>query len=301
VRPLREILLEEYWTVALRRREQGKELPAGAASRAFALFQPPKGYWVADPFLFEEAGETWLFFELFDNRKGRGVIACSALRADATLSPPQVVLEEAHHLSYPCVFRRGGALFLLPESEAAGTVALYRCVEFPTRWEPCKPLLENIRAVDSTLYQKDGSAWLFTAQLTQEQYRTKLLLFALDADNTLRQHSKSPVAEAQSLRPAGAVVALGGRLLRPAQLSAGGQYGTGIAFRAIEALNEDDYRESEAYNALPENILLCNTAKRPEGLHTYALSAQYEAVDLKFRRVNLPRIWWILQGKLRKK
>ena len=300
MRPLREILLEEYWTVALRRRVPGGELPLGTSNaKPFTLFKPPKDYWLADPFLFEEAGETWLFFEQFDNQLGRGAIACSRLRG-AELSPLQIVLAEPHHLSYPCVFRRGNGIYLLPECAQTGAVTLYRCVEFPLRWEPCQILLDNARMVDSTHFiDDDGKEWLFTAQLTDEQFRTRLCLYAIDANGQWIPHPQNPLAEGMDVRPAGGIVNLDRRHFRPAQISEHGQYGTGLVFQAIDALTEDAYAESEARRVMPSDIPLDNRSKAPIGLHTYALSAEYEAVDLKFQRVNVRRMGWILRGRMK--
>ena len=44
---------------------------------------------------------------------------------------------------------------MLPETSGNRTVELYRCVEFPHRWELDRVLMDGVHAVDATLAEHD--------------------------------------------------------------------------------------------------------------------------------------------------
>ena len=73
-----------------------------------------------------------------------------------------VALETEHHLSFPFVFRYRDELYMIPESSTDRRVMLYHCTELPLRWEPLKALLEDVNAVDTMVFERDGRWWMFT-------------------------------------------------------------------------------------------------------------------------------------------
>ncbi len=70
------------------------------------------------------------------------------------------MLEEPHHLSYPQVFERDGAIWMLPEASASGRLTLYRASAFPDRWIAETVLVEG-EISDATLLEHGGLLWLF--------------------------------------------------------------------------------------------------------------------------------------------
>lgn len=56
-------------------------------------------YWVADPFVFERDGETYIFAELFDYLRRRGVIGYSKLKANGSFSSwKEIIVEPYRHI-----------------------------------------------------------------------------------------------------------------------------------------------------------------------------------------------------------
>jgi hypothetical protein len=51
---------------------------------------------------------------------------------------------------------------MVPESMAARSVELWRCVEFPCRWERDGVLFADVKAADSTIAEIEGRLWMFT-------------------------------------------------------------------------------------------------------------------------------------------
>jgi len=100
-------------------------------------------YW-ADPHTIERDGIFYVFVEEFMYKTNKGV------------------LETDYHLSYPFLLEHDGETYMVPESSDNRTLDLYRCIDFPNRWEKVKPLLSDIRAKDTTLLHYNGLWWMFT-------------------------------------------------------------------------------------------------------------------------------------------
>ena len=128
--------------------------------REFRWIQSPRGHFYADPFVIEHDGKPWVFFEDLPYSTDKGIIVCAEINRDGSLSPTIPVLELPYHLSYPCIFRDAGELYMVPESVADGTVQLYRCERFPDVWKQVKVLL-RAPAVDPTVWIENGLYWFF--------------------------------------------------------------------------------------------------------------------------------------------
>ena len=50
---------------------------------------------------------------------------------------------------------------MIPETCANKTIELYKCLEFPFKWELQQNLMENLDAVDTTIHFHNGKYWMF--------------------------------------------------------------------------------------------------------------------------------------------
>ena len=50
---------------------------------------------------------------------------------------------------------------MIPETAKNNTIELYKCTEFPDKWEFVKTLKHNVYAVDTTILKKDNKYWMF--------------------------------------------------------------------------------------------------------------------------------------------
>jgi hypothetical protein len=193
----------------------------------------------ADPFPFEHGGELFLFVEDFEHRVGRGVISVVRFDDHGPTHTPEPVLHHDVHLSYPLVLEDSGEVWMIPETSEAGTVELYRASGFPTRWVREAVLLDGVEASDATVF-RHGDRWWMTATVRDGgSFSDALHLWHADAlIGPWLPHGGNPVLlDISSARPAGRVVADGGRLLRPVQ---DGRKGYGAALAVAEVTRLDD-------------------------------------------------------------
>lgn len=211
--------MKTKWFIAYKRR--GKDL---LDLSQLKRWETPEGQYEADPFLLKKDGINYLFYELWDYKKG--VIACSTIDSSG-ISEPQVVLEEPHHLSYPLVFGEDGKMYMLPEQGASMELRLYRATKFPTEWEVANVILQDLYTTDNSLFKHGNSWWLF---ISGDKYLGHPEILRSDApDGRWEPHHSG---SHKNFRAAGRVFEMGGKLIRPVQDS-DKTYGKAIIFKEI--------------------------------------------------------------------
>jgi hypothetical protein len=237
-----------------------------------AIVPPIDRYW-ADPHVIRRDGKHYIFLEEYLYATGKGHIAVLTMDDTGRAEGPVTIIERPYHLSYPFVFEDGGELYMVPESMANRTVELYRCQAFPHRWTFVGNLLENIRAVDSTLIRHGGRWWLFANILENEGGSASEELFLFHTENLLSgewtPHALNPiVSDVTRARPAGAIQKRGGKLFRPAQ-DCSVRYGYAIRINEITELSQEEYAEREVTAITPDwqkNIVATHTLAHAAGL-----------------------------------
>jgi hypothetical protein len=269
---------EAQWVLAVRRKTWESLNQRNSGDFRFVL--PPRDRFYADPFLFEHQGRTYIFFEEYRYSAQKGVISCVRIDRSGSVSQPVTVLEAADHLSYPFIFEVDGQIYLMPESSRTGKIELYRSVRFPAEWRFDRVLIEQPGA-DATLWQQDGTFWLFvnlSAAVSGRLCEDLHVFFADSLDGEWIPHPRNPVVvDASGARPAGRLFLDGDQLIRPAQDCSSG-YGGGIVLKRVLALSRTDYEEETAARIEP----LPGTA----GIHTLDHNGDFEVVDLKVVRLK---------------
>lgn len=225
--------------------------PAKASAHVSA-----KNSYFADPFLWERDGTQYCFFEEYDYRTGRGHICVGKLGHDG-LTEIRVALRTDYHLSFPFLFEHAGNLFMMPETSEVQRLEVWRCLEFPARWERYATAMEGVSASDSTLNLIDGEWWLFT-NISRDSFidmNTELHVFKADGPELrlLEPHSVNPVVlNSRQARNAGRVLSIGGKLYRPSQDNSHGRYGYGVRLMEIRRLSLDEYVEAAVLAIRPD-------------------------------------------------
>jgi hypothetical protein len=265
----------QHWRIGIRHGVRKLFEPAtGSDLDDFRWIEPPKGLFWADPFVIENSGKLWVFFEEYSYQQSRGWISAAEMSPRGDLMFPVRCLDLAgHHLSYPYVFRSGTDLFMIPESCDSDVVTLYRCELFPDKWVAETPLLQG-RFVDTSVWWHDDLWWLLTTGADPDSRCGSLLLFySSSLTGGWRFHPANPIStDIRRNRGAGRVFWEGQRWIRPSQ-SCSPTYGHSLAFNEILELSERKYSEATIKVVTPVNELC--------GVHTYNYLDQVELIDSK--------------------
>jgi len=276
-RGLEKALTVDQWFLAYRLGGNGTLDPG---LEGFTRLLPPRDRDWADPFVIEKSGRYYVFFEELPRAAGKAHISMIEIDAGGRASEPVRVLERDYHLSYPFLLEHDGALYMVPETAANGTVEIYRCTDFPRRWRLEKVLLEGVRLVDPTLHRGPDRWWLFANAAPGESrvFDDELHLFhAPSLFGDWQPHRRNPVrSDARCARPAGSLFWRNGALHRPAQVCVP-RYGAGLAVHRVLRLTPQDYAERQVERVLP-------SAGGLLGLHTLNRAGHLTVVDAFTRR-----------------
>ncbi|MHC1761384.1 MAG: hypothetical protein AB9917_18090 [Negativicutes bacterium] len=224
--------------------------PCGEISSTLSTYKkiiPPYDRFWADPFVVYENSKYYIFIEEVIAPSNRGHISCFTIDAKGTISLPKTVIEKPYHMSYPFIFSHNNEYYMIPETSENRTIDLYKCVDFPDKWEFVTTLAENINAADATLFHKDGKWWLFACVCENPGTPSNDELFLFYSTDLFSQkwtpHVKNPiVSDVGSARPAGKIFVYNGNIYRPSQNSSK-RYGYGVKMNQIVALSETEYKE----------------------------------------------------------
>lgn len=230
----------------------------------------------ADPFVAAHEGRHWLFVEEVPYATQKGVLSVVEIGPHGPVGAPQPFLERQGHLSYPFVFERDGAMWMIPESSAEATVDLYRAEQFPHRWTKVATLIDGLRVGDATIADHDGRLWLFgtIGGDGASTWDALHVWWSGALEGPWQALGPDPVLiDAQGARPAGAFFRRDGALWRPAQDCTAG-YGAALALCRVTKLGLDGFAQSV------ERVLRPGGPEWPgKGLHTLNWNAGIEVVD----------------------
>lgn len=282
---------EAIFSCAFCKREYGEELYQvnRVKNKVFTVLPHTNEYWYADPLLWEKDGKEVVFLERVNRKTGIGCIAYADI-TNGSWEEPTPVIEESYHMSFPMCFEWNGELYMIPETEMSRSVNLYRCVEFPHRWEKVLEFLKGQRLVDSVVWNKDENRVrilaseynpeddFYTRYHEYELYYKEGIIDAIDLGRmsdtyTLKSRMAGPVIEGKTP-------------LVPIQRSTSGIYGYSVQFCAKEEnvpgklsgeLLPEDFNEIRHKNGIGSKLL---------GVHTYSQSSHYEMIDIQYLVYN---------------
>lgn len=217
---------------------------------------------VADPFVIEHDGTWFMFFEVLRRRTYEGDIGLARSADGLKWEYVGIVVDEPFHLSYPNVFKWRDEFYMIPESNRAESIRLYRAESFPSRWSFHSSLVTG-RFVDPTVFYYQKHWWLFASEISSATLR---LFHSKELEGPWKEHPGSPVVEnnANIARCAGQILEYEGRLLRFAQ-DCDPVYGQSVRVLEIAELSTDNYLETE----IDDNLLSCggDNGWNKDGMH----------------------------------
>jgi hypothetical protein len=224
---------------------------------SFDIIHPPRKMFWADPFVVAKNNNYYIFVEEFIYRKNRAHISLIELDSRGEFIKSGRIIERPYHLSYPFIFEVGGSNYMIPETSQNRTIELYKCTEFPWRWEFERNIMENISATDTTLFFHEEKWWLFaTVDRTDGISGCSTELFLFYSEDPLSgqwtSHPLNPVVSDESnARCAGKLFMDDGRIYRPSQ-DCSVRYGRGFNINLVTNLSTIEYNETTVRNIKPD-------------------------------------------------
>lgn len=289
----------DYYRVAFRKK--GKHALLTDAVTPFKAIRNNWRYWVADPFVFEYDGETYIFAELFDYLRRRGVIGYSKLGSNGNFSRWKEIIVEPYHMSYPQIFEYDGEIYIVPETGSGRTLDMYRAVDFPDKWEKSVNLAKDVVFAYTTLLNRGGKLYALACDMERTK-NSELVLFGVNENMKLCSTELGCVVnDPVTARAAGEMFEYGGKLMRVSQ-DCSEEYGKRLNFLEVDSDFSSYYREKTVKTVDVKDLNIIGI-KNPLRVHTYNSSENYEVIDVYSANKSLlnlfGRLAYLLYKKLR--
>lgn len=281
IRLLKKLLgYDEIYTIAIRSTEKGNVL-SGRNQDVFIPVKPSAQYWYADPIVVSRDQKEYVFAEAYDRRTGKGHIACAEIMVDPKKMVFHKIIEEDYHMSFPMVFQWEGQTYMIPETSENKSLNLYRCEEFPEKWELVKVFSVDRELVDTVVLEKGkDSLSLLTSQINPHNpLETRFQKYELHITPEFQLIPDNGFNEKQSYnltdRNAGRILE---DAILPTQYSTQLDYGVGLVFRQIHG-----QEMTEKKKLIPSDISIAGVRKSNMiGIHTYAAADGIEIIDGRY-------------------
>lgn len=284
---LRIFFFHEQWNIGYTKNTITDFLNSDERLKIKLLFNSSKDHCYSDPFVIKYQNELYLLFEEFKTNQVKAKI--SAINFDETIKENKIekAMEKVHHLSYPHVFDYKDEIYLIPEEWRSNQISLYKAESFPNKWKKVKTLVDNVTAVDATLFRYNNLWWMTFTQKKENPDLKLYIYYSEDLFGPWFPHKKNPVkTDIQSSRPAGNVFESGNKLIRPSQ-DCSKTYGGSILFNEITKLTPSDFQEIPLKRLKPYSDMKFN-----QGIHTINSIDNFIFIDCK-REVICKRIAFI--------
>jgi methionyl-tRNA formyltransferase len=236
----------------------------------------PKNRFLADPFVIKKNGSHYCFVEDLDYTTNRGSISAYKITSSSCDSLG-VVLEEDFHLSFPFIFEYQNELYMCPETHEKGEIRLYKSIDFPTKWEFQKTIMNDVSAADTIIFKRDNLWWLFTNidKSGVGDHGCQLHIFSADSPLSDKwvAHENNPVIFNPLVARNGGLIVSQNEIYRIYQRQGFDMYGEACGIARITSLTPTEYVEDIHSEIKPHFF---NGIK---GTHTYNFDSDLVVFD----------------------
>jgi hypothetical protein len=256
------------------------------------LPQHRNGHIQADPFGRSNGRSLTILFERLDYFRRKGTICAVEVSDNSPVQQPKVVIELPVHMSYPYIFEYKGETYCVPETNQAKEVPIYKALEFPNRWIKVGRLLENVRAIDTTVFQHNDRWWSMFTDRDRGGDANLYVWHAPDLWGEWKPHPLNPVkTDIRSARPGGTPFEHSGQLYRPAQ-DCSRTGGGSIIVNRVKQLTTTEFEEEPVAVVAPYP-----GSPYQKGLHTLSAAGLFTLIDGKrFRFIPSGLLTNVIKG-----
>lgn len=291
------------------------------AKERYDVLKPTLRYWYADPLLLKkkcnktkkQTVRNVVYMEVYDRISRKGAIGISEFSTTGKLCRPRILIDEPFHMSFPMTFYYKDELFMIPETNAAGEIRIYKETKEDS-WELYYFQKTDYLLVDIVLLPQPG----------KNEERPSILLLAGEKDQDQRGRVRSSIYQINNLmtpemitierkgsvsdfsyemRNGGRVLEVDGNHYRIRQYSEKNRYGIKVLVDKIQIPLSTEKKVGQAsistkpyynedVNCLQmtyEDLAFDRSFIRGEvvGIHTYDMTDDYEVLDVAWRQYNL--------------
>lgn len=226
----------------------------------------PKNRFLADPFLIKRNGKHYCFVEDYSYSTSRGCISVYEINEHGS-TELGISLKEDFHLSYPYLFDYQGGLYMCPDTQEKNDIRIYKCTDFPLKWELHEILISDISAADTNIFMHDDTWWLMTNLSTSHVGDHNSELHIFHSSNPLSTdwipHSKNPVIFDSLRARNGGLIQDKTGIYRVYQRQGFDMYGEALGVSKISILETSDYVETPLFEIEAQFF------KGARGTHTF--------------------------------
>ena len=241
-----------------------------------SIIKNPPNRFLADPFPWYYEGKHYCFVEDFCFKENKACISVYEVNKDRYIELG-VAIKENFHLSYPFLFEDNNNLYMCPESYENKDIRLYKCIQFPLKWELEIKLMENIQAVDTNIFYKNNKWWMLTNidSSDSEQFDSELHIFWSDKllSNKWYPHKLNPVICDSNRGRNGGLLFKNNDVYRVFQSAGFYFYGESFGVAKIIELSESKFIEEIDFKVKP------NFFEGIKGTHTYNFKNGLMVID----------------------
>lgn len=228
---------------------------------------------LADPFIVDVKGdEVLIMAEIFTTGEHDGKICLISYNPKTGFSEPEIILDEGVHLSYPCIFKEDGRVYVLM-TKINGTVLLYEYHD-ASRSLTLTSEIFNKPLIDATLLKHDSKYWLFGTFINNGRSDNLYIFVADNLFGPYLPHAGNPVKiHLNGCRSAGNFIKADNEIFRPAQ-NCSVYYGESIVINRVVKLDEQEY--------IFDDHMLVESRRDDKynfGIHTINANGRFIVVD----------------------
>ena len=190
---IKDLLFREEWKIAIRKKEDKSLWEKGGESKEFTVLPNTIRYWAADPFIISVGEKEYLFFEMFDRLKSKGLIGYREINGDK-IGKMKIAYEAEHHLSFPYIFEYKNEYYMMPEYSEGKELFVLKAIHFPDKWEKIESWMQGKRLVDSVLLNHERENYLLTQDLKSGYSSEKLSIFIRKGKEWV-PHKQNPIVK----------------------------------------------------------------------------------------------------------
>ena len=245
----------------------------------------PKGRYLADPFVFSHKDSNYIFVEDLFIKDNRGRISAIKINGDK-YEFLGVVLEEDFHLSFPFIFKDNNEIYMVPESSKNSDIRLYKCLQFPYKWQLEKVLMNNVSAADTMLI-KQQDTWFMLTNICSAglgDHNSELHIYYSES---LKSNQWKPIASGNpvifdSLKARnGGLFFQNETIYRVNQVHEKSQYGKCFNINKVVKISKNEYLEKNISTIRPD------FKDKIISTHHYSANTSIAAVDIaRFQRLR---------------